>query len=152
MCADTDRVREKGKGKGKGRENHGYGTLSSCESNRSDGARGLDGPSGRLLGRVGAHGANAAKLCGDLEGGRALQRDRDLLALVGHPRARRPRSKLVLRGVELVVDVISRHLQEVNRLRREAAERLEDERDDLVLLGDGLGILPNYLPVPHPRI
>ena len=65
---------------------------------------------------------------------RLVEADGELLGCVGLPRAGRPGGEVVLVGVELVLHLARRVVEQLDRVRREAAERLEEQRVDDVLL------------------
>ena len=58
----------------------------------------------------------------DLERGRTVQRNRNLLRGEGEPRARRPRRELVLGLVESILALISQVAQQLHNVWREAAK------------------------------
>ena len=61
---------------------------------------------------------------------RLVEADGELLSCVGLPRAGRPGGEVVLVGVELVLHLARRVVEQLDRVRREAAERLEEQRVD----------------------
>ena len=83
---------------------------------------------------------------------RQLHGDAKLLRCPRRPRARRPRRVIVLGLAEPVVAHLRQLLEQLADVRREAAERLEEQRVDCAAVGDGACVLaPATLHVAYTR-